>query len=68
MTMQMIKNVCLNPTTANMTKIKITISTVTLTELLRQAMPFQGLLGTKKMPAFMHVVLASKGSVFQMRL
>ena len=68
MTMQMIKNVCLNPTTPNMTKIKITISTMALTELPRQAMPFQGLLGTKKTPAFMHVVLASKCPVFQMRL
>jgi len=68
MALQMIENVGFNPTITNMTQVEVAISTMSLTELFRQTVPLQGLLGTNKPPAFMHVVLASECPVMQFHL
>jgi len=68
MALQMIENIGFNPTITNMTQIEVAISTMTITELFRQTVPLQGLLGTKKMPAFVHMVLASKCPVLKFLL
>jgi hypothetical protein len=68
MALQMMENIGFNSTITNMTQIEVAISAMTLTKLFRQTVPLQGLLGTKKTPAFVHMVLASKCPVLQFLL
>jgi hypothetical protein len=68
MALDAIEDICLNPTTAHMAEVETAIPAMAFAQFAGHAMPLQGLVGTEKLPAFVHMVLARKRPFLELLL